>query len=98
MSDILKYDTESMRSQAEKLNASADEIRKAVKSMRENVATLKGEWVGDGATVLLDKLDTNWQQSILVYASLLHELAAQLSRAAETYDGLESDFSRIQAP
>ncbi len=98
MADILKYDTQTMRDQAEKLDASARHIRTAVKSMRENVDTLKGEWVGDGATALLDKLDTRWQSSILSYASMLHNLAAQLRYAANIYDCLESEFAQIQAP
>ena len=98
MSDILKYDTEAMRSQAEKLDQSATDIRVAVRSMSENIGTLKSEWVGNGATAFFNKLDTSWQESILAYASLLQELASQLRRAAHTYDGLESEFAQIQAP
>lgn len=98
MSDILKYDTEMMRGQAKKLNDSAKEIRKAVNSMLENVATLKGEWVGDGATALFGKLDTNWQDPINKYAEMLRELSDALSDAAGRYDALQSDYAQIQAP
>lgn len=98
MADMLKYDTEALRDQADKLDRSAADICDAVRSMSENIGTLKGEWVGDGATALFNKLDTSWQESILSYVSLLQELASQLRCAANTYDGLESEFAQIQAP
>lgn len=98
MANILRYDTEAMRSQAGKLREASEAIETAVGDMLKYVETLRSEWVGDGATALLDKLGTGWQTPILSYAGMLGELATRLETAADAYDGLGSEYARIQAP
>lgn len=98
MSEKLKYDTEVLLAESEALGRAADDIESAVASMLKHVSELKGEWVGDGATALFDKLDTNWQDPINKYAEMLRELSDALSDAAGRYDALQSDYAQIQAP
>lgn len=98
MANTLKYNTGVLLAESKELRQAADDIESAVASMLKYVNELKGEWVGDGATALFDKLDTNWQDPINKYAEMLRELSDALSDAAGRYDALQSEYAQIQAP
>lgn len=98
MANTLKYNVDVLNEQSRQLANLASDISTACTNMNKNVNQLKTEWVGPGADAFFNKLGNDWQPAIESYVAMLKELSGELSRAADRYEELDSQYGQMQVP
>lgn len=91
----LAFDTVVLRQAAKNYGRVADTLRKMSSELNMQIMQLKDSgWTTSAGTAFYEMTQTNWEENIKKYASLLDTLEQILTDAASDYDSLMSDYVR----
>lgn len=89
----LAFDTDKLRGCAKQYGEIADELRDMAAKINGLLNDLKTSgWTSPAGSAFQAMVETNWEENIQKYASLLETLEDILERAASKYDDLIRDY------
>ncbi|MBR2190594.1 MAG: WXG100 family type VII secretion target [Eubacterium sp.] len=94
----LAYDTEAMRSCANRYGEIAEELDELSKNLDTKLKLLSSSgWTTPAGSAFHKMTDRSWQKNIRKYTNLLRTLKKILKSAANEYDDLTSDIRKSKA-
>jgi WXG100 family type VII secretion target len=87
MASILRYDTQVMRTQADKFEKTAAKMAQVKKDLNTSIDKLVSEyWQSDAGTAFENTYSSDWGNNVDQYIAVMNEFAKMLRKAASEYD------------
>lgn len=97
MASKLRYDTDAMRTAANKYEAQADKMLTVKNGLNKSIDTLVSEhWRSDAGKAFEQTYSADWGQNVDKYVAVLMELAKMLRKVASEYDAVTRVAERIR--
>lgn len=92
----LEYDTDEMRSSAQKYREIAVDLGTVEKDLKKQIADLKSVyWQSDAGDAFMDMYEETWAANVDKYILVLDKMASLLDQAANDYDSVTEKLKTI---
>lgn len=94
-SDVIEFNTDNLRGQAQNIGNLVQELRDAQNDLRKTINTLRSDWKTAAGNEFFRRFDEDWVRKLDSNIALMDELVVALKDAANEYEPLAQQYSNI---
>lgn len=94
-SDNFEFDTENLRTQANKIAEIANNLESAQKDLGAGLTQLREDWQTGAGDKFFEKYDSDWVKILDNHIKLLRDLVDALKYAADNYEPVAEEYAKL---